>query len=81
VKLWRKLGAASVSFKRSFQDLPAHNSPEKVEYLFLRMILLSLNSAASSATQGSMIVSPTKNVHLDSGTQMLLSASGHAREK
>ncbi|MCU1342428.1 MAG: hypothetical protein JWN92_1851, partial [Candidatus Acidoferrum typicum] len=42
---------------------------------------LSLNSAASSATQGSMIVSPTKNVHLDSGTQMLLSASGHAQEK
>jgi hypothetical protein len=42
---------------------------------------LSLNSAASSATQGSMIVSPTKNVHLDSGTQMLLSASGHAQGK
>jgi hypothetical protein len=40
---------------------------------------LSINSAASSATQGSMIVSPTKNVHLDSGTQMLLSVSGQAR--
>jgi hypothetical protein len=40
---------------------------------------LSLNSAASSATQGSMIVSSTKNVHLDSGTQMLLSASGQAQ--
>ena len=39
---------------------------------------LSLDSAASSATQGSMIVSSTKNVHLDSGTQMLLSASGQA---
>ena len=40
---------------------------------------LSLDSAASSATQGSMIVSSTKNVHLDSGTQMLLTASGDAR--
>jgi hypothetical protein len=40
---------------------------------------LSINSAASSATQGSMIVSSTKNVHLDSGTQMLLSASGEAK--
>ncbi|MBZ5659914.1 MAG: hypothetical protein LAO08_05850 [Acidobacteriia bacterium] len=40
---------------------------------------LSLDSAASSATQGSMIVSSTKNVHLDSGTQMLLSASGQAK--
>jgi hypothetical protein len=42
---------------------------------------LSLNSATSSATQGSMIVSPTKNVHLDSGTQMLLSATGRAQAK
>jgi hypothetical protein len=40
---------------------------------------LSINSAASSTTQASMIVSPTKNVHLDSGTQMLLSVSGQAR--
>jgi hypothetical protein len=40
---------------------------------------LSINSAASNATQGSMIVSSTKNVHLDSGTQMLLSASGEAK--
>jgi hypothetical protein len=40
---------------------------------------LSINSAASNATQGSMIVSSTKNVHLDSGTQMLLSASGKAQ--
>ncbi len=40
---------------------------------------LSINSAASSATQGSMIVSPTKNVHLDSGTQMLLSVTGQAQ--
>jgi hypothetical protein len=40
---------------------------------------LSIDSAASSATQGSMIVSTTKNVHLDSGTQMLLRASGQAQ--
>jgi hypothetical protein len=40
---------------------------------------LSINSTASSVTQGSMIVSPTKNVHLDSGTQMLLSVGGQAR--
>lgn len=40
---------------------------------------LSIDSAASSATQGSMIVSSTKNVHLDSGTQMLLSAGGQAQ--
>jgi len=40
---------------------------------------LSLDSAASTATQGSMIVSSTKNGHLDSGTQMLLTASGDAR--
>ena len=36
---------------------------------------LSINSAASNATQGSMIVSPTRNVHLDSGTQMLLNVN------
>ena len=40
---------------------------------------LSLDSAASSATQGSLIVSQTKNVHLESGTQLLLSAAGQAR--
>ena len=40
---------------------------------------LSLNSAASSTTEGSLIVSPTKNVHLDSGTQMLLSVTGQAQ--
>jgi hypothetical protein len=33
---------------------------------------VSINSAASNATQGSMIVSSTRNVHLDSGTQLLL---------
>jgi hypothetical protein len=40
---------------------------------------LSLNSATSSATQGSMIVSSTKNVHLDSGTQLLLRTTGQVR--
>jgi hypothetical protein len=40
---------------------------------------LSIDSAASNATQASMIVSSTKNVHLDSGTQMLLNASGKAQ--
>lgn len=33
---------------------------------------LSLNSAATSGTQGSVITSTGKNVHLDSGTRMLL---------
>ncbi len=36
---------------------------------------LSLNSEASNATQGSLIVSSTRNVHLDSGTRMLLRAA------
>jgi len=40
---------------------------------------LSIDSAASSATQGSMIVSATKNVHLDSGTQLLLLTSARAQ--
>jgi len=40
---------------------------------------LSLNSAASSATQGSLIVSSTKNVHLDSGTQLLLQTTERAQ--
>jgi len=40
---------------------------------------LSLNSAASSATQGSLIVSPTQNVHLASGTQMLLNVVAQGR--
>lgn len=39
---------------------------------------LSLNSAASSSTQASVITSTTKNVHLDSGTQLLLVAQGSA---
>jgi hypothetical protein len=33
---------------------------------------LNLNSAASSATQGSVITSAGKNIHLDSGTRLLL---------
>jgi hypothetical protein len=37
---------------------------------------LSIASAASGAAQSSMIVSSAKNVHLDSGTQMLLSVAG-----
>jgi hypothetical protein len=40
---------------------------------------LRIDSMASSATQGSMIISSAKSVHLDSGTQMLLSASGPAK--
>ncbi len=40
---------------------------------------LSIDSAASSATQGSLIVSATKNVHLDSGTQLLLRTAGQAQ--
>ena len=39
---------------------------------------LSLNSAASSATQGSLIVSSTRNIHLESGTQMVLQVAGRA---
>jgi len=40
---------------------------------------VSINSAASSATQGSMIISTTKNVHLDSGTQLLLRTTGQVQ--
>jgi hypothetical protein len=40
---------------------------------------MSLDAAAASATQGSMIVSNTRNVHLDSGTQMVLRVAGQAR--
>jgi hypothetical protein len=39
---------------------------------------LNLNSAVSSTTQGSVITSSTKNVHLDSGTQLLLVAQSQA---
>lgn len=40
---------------------------------------LTLNSAASNATQGSLIVSNSKNVHLDSGTQLLLQTAGQVQ--
>jgi len=40
---------------------------------------LSIDSAASSATQSSVIVSSLKNLHLDSGTQLLLSTSAQAK--
>jgi len=40
---------------------------------------LSLDSAASSTTQGSLIVSGTRNVHLESGTQMVLQVAGRAQ--
>jgi len=40
---------------------------------------LAIDSAASSATQGSVIVSATKNVHLDSGTQLLLRTTGQGQ--
>jgi hypothetical protein len=39
---------------------------------------LNLNSAASNSTQGSLITSTSKNVHLDSGTQLLLVAQSQA---
>ena len=39
---------------------------------------LNLSSAASSNTQGSLITSTSKNVHLDSGTQLLLVAQSQA---
>jgi hypothetical protein len=39
---------------------------------------LNLNSATSSSTQGSLITSSSKNVHLDSGTKLLLVAQGTA---
>jgi hypothetical protein len=39
---------------------------------------LNLNAAASNATQGSVITSTGKNVHLDSGTRMLLVTQAQA---
>jgi hypothetical protein len=39
---------------------------------------VNLTSAASSSTQGALITSASKNVHLDSGTQLLLVAQGQA---
>lgn len=40
---------------------------------------LSLDSAASTETHGSTVVSSTKNVHLDSGTQLLLRTTGQVQ--
>jgi hypothetical protein len=40
---------------------------------------LNLNSVASNSTQGSLITSAGKNVHLESGTQMLLVAQSQAQ--
>jgi hypothetical protein len=42
---------------------------------------LSLSAAGSNATQGSVITSAGKNVHLDSGTQMLLVSQAQAGEQ
>jgi hypothetical protein len=39
---------------------------------------MRLNSATSAAAQGSVITSAGKNIHLDSGTQMLLQVTGSA---
>ncbi len=39
---------------------------------------LNLSSAASNSTQGSLITSTSKNVHLDSGTQLLLVSQAQA---
>jgi hypothetical protein len=40
---------------------------------------LTLTSVAAGGAQGSLITSTTQNVHLDSGTQMVLSAAGQAQ--
>src|SRR2546430_2096967 len=42
---------------------------------------LNLNAAASNASQGSVITSAGKNVHLDSGTRMLLVSQAQAGEQ
>ncbi|PYT47937.1 MAG: hypothetical protein DMG44_16700 [Acidobacteria bacterium] len=42
---------------------------------------LNLNAAGSNATQGSLITSAGKNVHLDSGTRMLLVSQANAGEQ
>jgi phage-related protein len=42
---------------------------------------LQLSSAASNATEGSLLVSSTRNIHLESGTRMLLRAAGSADAK
>lgn len=40
---------------------------------------LNLASSASNAARGSLITSNSKNIHLDGGTQLLLSATGDAQ--
>jgi hypothetical protein len=40
---------------------------------------VSIDTAASTATQGSMIISGVKNVHLDSGTHLLLRTNARAQ--
>jgi len=40
---------------------------------------LNLTSVAAGGAQGSLITSTSQNVHLDSGTQMVLSATGQAQ--
>ncbi|HXN21192.1 MAG TPA: hypothetical protein VOA41_00445 [Candidatus Dormibacteraeota bacterium] len=40
---------------------------------------LNLNAAGSNSTTGTLITSPSRNVHLDSGTRMLLAAQGSAQ--
>jgi hypothetical protein len=42
---------------------------------------LNLSTAASNATQGSVITSAGKNVHLDSGTRMLLVSQAQAGDQ
>ena len=39
---------------------------------------LNLNAAGTNGTQGSLITSAGKNVHLDSGTRMLLVSQANA---
>jgi hypothetical protein len=42
---------------------------------------MTLNSATSTMAQGSLITSTGKNIHLNSGTQMLLKVTGNARQQ
>jgi hypothetical protein len=42
---------------------------------------MTLNSATSTMAQGSLITSTGKNIHLDSGTQMLLKVTGNATQQ
>ena len=42
---------------------------------------MTLYTATSAAAQGSIITSPQRNIHLDSGTQMLLKVTGTAAQQ